>query len=48
MIIELPPGDYLTSYVIALEAQGNRVSEAQVANLAAYYGARPGRFTPAT
>ena len=38
LIIELPPGDYLTSYVIALEAQGNRVSEAQVANLSAYYG----------
>ena len=38
LIIELPPGDYLTSYIIVLESQGNRVTEAQVANLSAFYG----------
>ena len=37
-IIELPPGDYLTSYMLRLEMQGNRVSEEHLANLAAYYG----------
>ena len=37
-IIELPPGDYLTSYMLRLELQGNRVTDDQVANLSAYYG----------
>ena len=37
-IIELPPGDYLSSYMLQLEIQGNRVTDEQVANLAAYYG----------
>ena len=38
LIIELPPGDYLSSYVLRLESQGTRVTEAQVANLAEFYG----------
>ena len=37
-IIELPPGDYLTTYVLQLEMQGNRVTAETVANLSAYYG----------
>ena len=37
-IIELPPGDYLTSYVLRLELQGSRITDDQVANLSAYYG----------
>ena len=37
-IIELPPGDYLSTYLVRLELQGNRITDDQVANLAAYYG----------
>jgi peptide/nickel transport system permease protein len=37
-IIVLPPGDYLTSYVTQLEAQGGDVTEDQVAALRAAYG----------
>ena len=37
-IIELPPGDYLSTYLVRLETQGNRITDDQVANLAAYYG----------
>jgi peptide/nickel transport system permease protein len=37
-IIVLPPGDYLTSYVTQLEAQGGDVTDDQVAALRAAYG----------
>ena len=32
-IIQLPPGDFLTAYIAAIEAQGSKVSEDQVASL---------------
>ena len=38
IIIELPPGDYLTQYVATLKAQGDMVSEQQVARLEERYG----------
>jgi peptide/nickel transport system permease protein len=38
LMIQLPPGDYLTSYVMQLESQGTHVSEAQLASLRARYG----------
>lgn len=37
-IIQLPPGDYLTSYVAALEAEGEFVDQAQLDALVARYG----------
>jgi peptide/nickel transport system permease protein len=37
-LIELPPGDYLTSYVASLEAQGEIVDQAQVDSLNRRYG----------
>ncbi len=37
-IIVLPPGDYLTSYVAQLEAQGGDVTDDQIASLRAAYG----------
>jgi len=37
-IIELPPGDYLTNYIHALEQTGERVSLEQVEALRAQYG----------
>ncbi len=37
VIIQLPPGDYLTSYVSALEETGETVAEEQVAALAKRY-----------
>jgi peptide/nickel transport system permease protein len=37
VIIELPPGDYLTSYIAALSETGETVDEAQVAALRARY-----------
>lgn len=37
-IIVLPPGDYLTSYVAQLEAQGGEVTDDQIASLRAAYG----------
>ena len=38
-IIQLPPGDFVTTYVIALEARkGQRPAEAERARLKAYYG----------
>lgn len=37
-IIQLPPGDYLTSYVAGLQAQGVSVERAQLAALEARYG----------
>lgn len=37
-IIQLPPGDFLTSYIITLESQGQLVDEALVASLKQQYG----------
>ncbi len=37
VIIQLPPGDYLTSYIMTLQAQGTRVDEAEVASLRRQY-----------
>jgi peptide/nickel transport system permease protein len=36
-LIQLPPGDYLTSYIAALEATGEQVSEAEIAELRQRY-----------
>ncbi|GAH49804.1 unnamed protein product, partial [marine sediment metagenome] len=33
VIIELPPGDFLTTYIVSLEISGIEVSEAHAANL---------------
>ncbi|MBL7199004.1 MAG: ABC transporter permease [Anaerolineae bacterium] len=38
VIIQLPPGDFLTSYIANLEAQGEIVDEDMIANLRARYG----------
>lgn len=38
IIIQLPPGDYLTSYIIKLRASGQEVDEAQIASLRKQYG----------
>jgi peptide/nickel transport system permease protein len=38
VIIQLPPGDYVTSYIAALEAQGGLVAEDEIASLRALYG----------
>ncbi len=38
VIIQLPPGDYVTSYIAALEAQGGIVAAEEAANLRAQYG----------
>jgi len=38
IIIQLPPGDYLTSYILQLKAQGTEVSEADIAALKKRYG----------
>jgi peptide/nickel transport system permease protein len=38
VIIQLPPGDFLTSYIITLESQGQLVDEGLVASLKAQYG----------
>lgn len=38
IIIQLPPGDYLTSLVITLEAQGHIVSKEEIASLSKRYG----------
>jgi len=37
VIIQLPPGDYLTSYIMQLESTGLKVNEAQVASLRKQY-----------
>jgi peptide/nickel transport system permease protein len=37
LIIQLPPGDYITSYVAALEAEGTPVSEAEIESLRIRY-----------
>ncbi len=38
IIIQLPPGDYLTSYIISLRAGGQRIGEAEIASLRKQYG----------
>jgi peptide/nickel transport system permease protein len=38
MIIQLPPGDFLTSYAAQLRAQGDTVDEVELANLRQRYG----------
>jgi peptide/nickel transport system permease protein len=38
LIIQLPPGDYVTSYIAALEAQGAQVAAEEAASLRALYG----------
>lgn len=38
VIIQLPPGDYLTSYVMQLQLTGTKVSEAEIASLKKQYG----------
>ncbi len=38
VIIQLPPGDYLTTYVAELQVRGQRVSEAKIASLKKQYG----------
>ena len=38
LIIELPPGDYLTMYIIRLEQSGTQISEDEIARLTREYG----------
>lgn len=38
ILIQLPPGDYLTSYIETLRASGQEVNEAEVTRLKAMYG----------
>ena len=38
VIIQLPPGDYLSSYIVHLQASGQTVDEAQLAALKKQYG----------
>lgn len=38
VIIQLPPGDYVTSYIASLEAQGDEVSAEEAESLRAYFG----------
>lgn len=38
IIIRLPPGDYVTSYIAEQQAMGNVISNAEAANLRAQYG----------
>ncbi len=38
VIIELPPGDYVTSYIAAMQASGSPVSEEEARNLRLQYG----------
>jgi len=37
-VIQLPPGDYLTTYILSLELSGVEVNEAMVATLTSEYG----------
>jgi peptide/nickel transport system permease protein len=37
-LIELPPGDFMSSHIAALEAQGTRLGQAEIDNLRAQYG----------
>ncbi len=38
IIIQLPPGDYLTSYIMQLQLTGTKVSAAEIASLEKQYG----------
>jgi len=38
LIIQLPPGDYLSSYIMSLRATGQEADEAQIAGLRKQYG----------
>ena len=38
VLIQLPPGDFLTSYVMQLKESGTEISEAQIASLKKQYG----------
>ncbi len=38
IVIELPPGDYLTSYVMNLQTSGNRIDEQSLDNLRIMFG----------
>lgn len=38
IIIQLPPGDYVTSYIASLEAQGDQMSAAEAQAIRAYFG----------
>ncbi len=38
VVIQLPPGDYLTTYVSALQAQGQRVEQEEIERLTRLYG----------
>ncbi len=38
IVIELPPGDFLTSYIVQLESQGAQVTDEQVQSLKQRYG----------
>src|SRR6266478_5328675 len=38
VIIQLPPGDYVTSYIAQMAASGSIVSEEEAANLRIQYG----------
>jgi peptide/nickel transport system permease protein len=38
VIIELPPGDYLTTYILQLEEQGTQLTMEEIGNLTRFYG----------
>ena len=38
IIIQLPPGDYLTTYIIQLETSGLEVNQSEIINLTKQYG----------
>jgi len=38
VLIQLPPGDYLSTYILQLEASGTRISETEIENLKHQYG----------
>jgi peptide/nickel transport system permease protein len=38
LVIQLPPGDFLTNYIITLEAQGELIDQARIDALRMYYG----------
>jgi len=38
IIIQLPPGDYLTSYITALQISGEKIDESEIASLRRQYG----------
>ena len=38
LIIQLPPGDYVTAYIAQLAAQGSSLSMSEAENLRIYYG----------